>query len=198
MNATAIEFEPETGNSSNITQLLHQHRGGNREAFNAMMPMVYENLHRIAARQLSRSGRVNNTICATALVQEAYLQLVDQQGVDWQDRAHFFAICAQSMRHILVDYARRRTAIKRGGGQQGVTLDIDAIAIDNQSETIIAVHDALESLNQFNPRLSKVVECRYFGGMTEEETAVALDVSVRTVQRDWERARAWLLKVFND
>lgn len=179
---------------SEITRLLQRHHRGDRAAFDRMVPLVYEHLRRIARGQIARAGRHGQTLGATALVQEAYLQLVDEDGVDWQDRAHFFAICARAMRRILVDYARRHQAAKRGGGLADLTLKPDLVAIDAQSDTILAVDEALDGLAAFNPRLARVVECRYFGGMTEEETAQALDTSLRTVQRDWMRARAWLLK----
>ena len=177
-----------------ITRLLQLHHQGDRAAFDRIVPLVYEHLRVIARRQLARSGRRRRTLDTTSLVQEAYLQLVDEHGVDWQDRSHFFAICARAMRRILVDSARRWQAAKRGGGQTDATLEPDMIAADAQSDRILALDEALEGLAAFNERLARVVECRYFGGMTEEETAQALDTSLRTVQRDWMRARAWLLQ----
>ncbi|WP_149194347.1 ECF-type sigma factor [Luteimonas suaedae] len=180
--------------SNEITRLLQRHRQGERAAFDRVVPLVYERLRIIARGQIARAGRQGQTLCTTALVQEAYLQLIDEDGVDWQDRGHFFAICARAMRRILVDYARRRHAAKRGGGVADLTLQPDLVAVDSQSAMILAVDEALEGLAAFNARLAQVVECRYFGGMTEEETAQALDTSLRTVQRDWMRARAWLLK----
>ena len=180
--------------SSEITQLLQRHHQGDREAFDRMVPLVYQRLRVIARGQLARGGRRGQTLDTTGLVQEAYLQLVGEHGVDWQDRAHFFAVCARAMRRILVDYARRRLAAKRGGGVADVTLQPDLVAVDTQSELIVAVDEALEGLAMFNERLARVVECRYFAGLTEEETAQALGSSLRTVQRDWMRARAWLLK----
>lgn len=180
--------------SNEITQLLQRHHQGDRAAFDRVVPQVYERLRVIARGQLARAGRRGQTLDTTALVQETYLQLVDEQGVDWQDRAHFFAICARAMRRILVDYARRRHAAKRGAGVANVTLSPDLVAADSQSELVLAVDQALKDLANFDERLAQVVECRYFGGMTEEETARALGSSLRTVQRDWMRARAWLLK----
>jgi RNA polymerase sigma factor (TIGR02999 family) len=177
---------------SEITRLLQRHHQGDRAAFDRMVPMVYERLRIIARGQLARAGRRHQTLDTTALVQEAYLQLVDVQAVDWQDRAHFFAICARAMRRILVDYARHRQAAKRGGGVVDLTLQPDLVAADSQSELVLAIDRALDDLESFNERLARVVECRYFAGMTEEETAQALDTSLRTVQRDWMRARAWL------
>lgn len=180
--------------SDDITRLLQRHHEGDRDAFDRMVPLVYERLRVIACGQLARAGRRGQTLDTTALVQEAYLQLVDADGVDWQDRGHFFAICARAMRRILVDYARRRQAAKRGGGVATVTLEADMVAADSESEQVLAIDKALTGLEAFNQRLARVVECRYFAGMTEEETARALDTSLRTVQRDWMRARAWLLK----
>ncbi|KAB8180184.1 sigma-70 family RNA polymerase sigma factor [Lysobacter maris] len=180
--------------ANDITRLLQRHHEGDRDAFDRMVPLVYQRLRVIARGQLARAGRRGQTLDTTALVQEAYLQLVDAEGVDWQDRGHFFAICARAMRRILVDYARRRQAAKRGGGAVAVTLEADMVAADSQSEQVLAIDEALNGLDAFNPRLARVVECRYFAGMTEEETARALDTSLRTVQRDWMRARAWLLK----
>ena len=180
--------------SNEITRLLQRHHQGDREAFDRMVPLVYERLRIIARGQLARAGRRGHTLDTTALVQEAYLQLVEVEGVDWQDRGHFFAICARAMRRILVDHARRHHAAKRGGGIAPMTLEADMVAVNSESELVLAVDEALKGLEAFNERLARVVECRYFAGMTEEETAQALDTSLRTVQRDWTRARAWLLK----
>lgn len=180
--------------NSDINGLLQRHHQGERAAFDAMVPLVYERLRVIARGQLSRAGRRGRTLDTTALVQEAYLQLAGEHGVDWQDRGHFFAVCARAMRRVLVDYARRRHAIKRGGDAACVTLTPDVVAADAQSEQVLAVDEALHGLAEFNERLARVVECRYFAGLTEEETAQALGTSLRTVQRDWMRARAWLLQ----
>ena len=175
-----------------ITRLLKAHHEGDREAFDSLVPLVYQRMQRIARWQLG--GGRGRTLDTAALVHETYLHLVDATGVDWQDRSHFFAVCARAMRHILVDYARKRTALKRGGGTPHVTLEPERLAVEEQAELILAVDAALERLVAFNPRLAQVVECRYFAGMTEEETAQAMESSVRTVQRDWTRARAWLRK----
>jgi RNA polymerase sigma factor (TIGR02999 family) len=180
-----------------ITRLLQRHHQGERAAFDEMVPLVYERLRVIARGQLARAGRRGRTLDTTALVQEAYLQLVGEHGVDWQDRGHFFAVCARAMRRILVDYARERAAAKRGGGLVPVTLEADMVAADGDAGQVLAIDNALKGLEEFNPRLARVVECRYFAGMTEEETARALDASLRTVQRDWMRARAWLLKALS-
>ena len=183
--------------SDEITRLLQRHHHGDREAFDRLVTLAYEQLRAVARGQLARAGRRGQTLDTTALVQEAYLDLFDEHGVDWQDRGHFFAVCARAMRRILVDDARRRQAVKRGAGAAAVTLQPDMVAIEARSEQVLAVDAALEDLAAFNPRLAQVVECRWFAGMTEEETARALDTSLRTVQRDWMRARAWLLKALS-
>lgn len=176
-----------------ITRLLRAHHEGDREAFDELVPLVYDRLRRIARGQRARGGR-GQTLDTTALVHEAYFRLVDETGVAWQDRSHFFAVCARAMRRILVDYARERTARKRGSGNPDLTLEPERLGVERQAEQVLAVDRALQSLASFNERLARLVECRYFAGLTEEETAEALGVSLRTVQRDWTRARAWLLK----
>jgi RNA polymerase sigma factor (TIGR02999 family) len=178
-----------------ITRLLHQHLEGEPEAFERLVPLVYDRLRALARRQLRRL-RPGQTLDTTALVHEAYLQLVDETGVSWQDRSHFYAITARAMRRIIVDHLRHRHAAKRGGGQAALTLDAEVLAGRPQgdAELALAVDRALEVLSSFNERLTRLVECRFFAGMTEEETAEALGVSLRTVQRDWMRAKAWLRK----
>lgn len=182
-----------------ITRLLQAHHHGDREAFDRLVPLVYDRLRRIARGQLARVG-AGQTLSATALVHEAYVQLVAETGVDWQDRSHFYGICARAMRRILVDYARMRQARKRGGDTPHVALEGDIVAAGPASpaEVILAVDRAVERLEAFNPRLARIVECRSFAGMTEEETAQALDTPLRTVQREWTRARAWLRKELED
>ncbi len=177
-----------------ITRLLQRHHAGDREAFDRMVPLVYGQLKAIAHRQLMRGGQRGPVLDTTSLVQEAYLQLVDEDGVNWQDRGHFFAICARAMRRILVDDARKRLAAKRGGGAMEVTLDAEMLADAAEPERLLSIDDALCKLGEFNSRLAQLVECRYFAGMTEAETAEAMQSSLRTVQRDWMRARAWLLR----
>ncbi len=176
-----------------ITQLLRQHRAGDRSAFDRLVPLVYGRLKHIARRQLA-SGWARETIGATALVHEAYMQLCAETGVDWQGRSHFFAVSARAMRRILVDGARRRRARKRGSGAMPVPLDLVDVSLDNRLDVVLAVDEALTTLETIGPRLARVVECRFFAGMTEEETAIALDVPLRTIQREWTRARAWLLR----
>jgi RNA polymerase sigma factor (TIGR02999 family) len=175
-----------------VTELLLAYRQGDREAFDRLVPMVYDDLRRIARRQLGR-GNPDGVLDTTSLVHESYLKLVDGGRVDWQDRAHFLGVAARAMRQVVITYARRRGAAKRGGGSHQTTLDEGHhIAIDSQAEWLLALDAALERLGANNPRLARVIECRFFAGLSEEETATALGVSLRTAQRDWMRARAWL------
>ncbi|MBE5317132.1 MAG: sigma-70 family RNA polymerase sigma factor [Xanthomonadales bacterium] len=174
-----------------ITELLRQHHAGDRAAFDRLLPQVYAQLRQIARRQLQRFG-ATPTLQATELVQEAYLQLVEESGVAWQDRGHFFAVCARAMRRILVDAARRRGALKRGGDQQLEELLPDSGSVEAISTHVLALDSALGQLQQINPRLVALIECRYFAGMSEPEAALALNVPLRTLQRDWLRARVWL------
>jgi RNA polymerase sigma factor (TIGR02999 family) len=173
-----------------ITDLLLQVRGGSPEAMDRLFHAVYGQLRRIASRQL-RNERPGHTLGTTGLVHETYLKLADQTRVEWQDRAHFYRVAACAMRRILVDYARRYRAGRRGGELQRVSLGEEATA-QQRGDTLLALDEALERLASVNQRLSHVVECRYFGGLTEEETAEALGVTSRTVQRDWAKARGWL------
>jgi RNA polymerase sigma-70 factor, ECF subfamily len=179
--------------SGDITSLLQAHHAGDRGAFDRLIPIVYDQLSALARRQLRRLRR-GHTMDTSGLVRETYLQLVNETGVAWQNRGHFLAICARTMRRILVDTARRRHSLKRGGGL-AASIDIESIGCAGQQhELVLAVDQALERLSQFNGRLTQVVECRFFAGMTEEETAMALATSLRAVQRDWLRARVWLQK----
>ena len=181
---------------ADVTELLIAFRHGERDAFDRLLPMVYEDLRRIARRQLGYSNQ--QTLNTTGLVHESYLKLVDQTRVDYQDRAHFLAISARAMRQVIIGYARKRNALKRGGGEKNVTLDEGRIAIADQAERLLSLDQALERLGERNERLAKVVECRFFAGLSEEETAEALQVSLRTAQRDWMRARAWLKQELDD
>ena len=176
-----------------VTALLRQWKDGDAEALDKLAPLVYDELHRVAHRYISRE-RAGHTLQTTDLVNEAYLRLVDQAGVDWQDRAHFFAVSSQVMRHILVDYARQRASGKRGGEFRHVTLDADAAVSAERSAELVALDDALDALEKINPRGCKVVELRYFGGMSNTETAEVLRISETTVERDWRLARAWLYR----
>jgi RNA polymerase sigma factor (TIGR02999 family) len=172
-----------------ITALLVAHRHGRPDAFDKLVSLVYPELRRVARRQL-RPWRPGLTLDSGAVVHEAYLKLVDQTKVEWQDRSHFFAIAARVMRHVIVDYARTRHAQKRGGGTVAIT-DRD-VAVQAQAEELIWLNEVLERLEAENPRMLQVVECRFFAGYSETETAEALGVSARTVERDWLRARVWL------
>jgi RNA polymerase sigma factor (TIGR02999 family) len=179
-----------------ITDLLLQVRGGSPEAMDRLFHAVYGHLRRIASRQL-RNERPGHTLGTTGLVHETYLKLADQTQVQWQDRAHFYRVAACAMRRILVDYARRCRAERRGGELRRVSLGEEATA-QERGDTLLALDEALERLASVNQRLSHVVECRYFGGLTEEETAEALGVTSRTVQRDWAKARGWLYLELGD
>jgi RNA polymerase sigma factor (TIGR02999 family) len=177
--------------SQQITHLLLAWGHGDPAALDSLMPLVYGELRKVAARHL-RGQRVGHTLQTTALVNEAYLRLIDASQVQWQDRAHFFAVAAHFMRRILVDFARSRNYQKRGGGAQQVSL-ADALAIaPERGADLLALDEALTRLQALNERQAQVVELRYFGGLSEEETAEALKVSVRTVRRDWNFARVWL------
>jgi RNA polymerase sigma factor (TIGR02999 family) len=180
------------GNREQITDLLLQIRGGNPEAMDRLLPLVYQELRRIAHRQL-QGQRPDHTLGTTGLVHEAYLKLVDQTRIDWKDRGHFFRAAAGAMRRLLVDYARGYRALRRGGGLQRISLD-DDVAVVEQGEMLVALDEALDRLAGLNARLSQVVECRFFGGLTEQETAEALGVTTRTVERDWVKARGWLYR----
>ena len=176
-----------------VTELLRRFQGGDRQALDQVYPLVYDELRLAARRALSRE-RDGLTLQATELVDEAFLKLVGTDNVEWQGRAHFIAIAARAIRQILVDHARRVRAEKRGGGVDHVTLgDADA-AVTVPSEELIALDEALGRLSELDPRLRTVVEYRFFGGLSEREIAGVLDVSERTVQRDWIKARAWLHK----
>jgi RNA polymerase sigma-70 factor, ECF subfamily len=170
---------------------------GDDEAFDELVSIAYDQLRRVARAQLLRRG-APGTLSPTSLVHEVYVQLRDERGVDWQDRGHFFAISARAMRRILVDHARRRGAKKRGDGVPVFALNDFDPAVDHHTDRILAIDQAVDALGRVQARLARLVECRYFAGLTEEETAEALGVSVRTVQRDWIRARAWLLKTLGE
>lgn len=175
----------------NITALLTAHSSGDPDAMDELFPLVYEELRRIAHRRM-RSERSDHTFCTTALVHEAYLELVDLDRVDWQNRRHFFALAARVMRNVLVDYAVKRNAQKRGGNRDRVPLKEWDGAQDVVFDDVLAVHQALEQLEAIDERQVRVVECRFFAGLTIEETSDALGISSSTVGRDWRMARAWL------
>ncbi len=182
--------DPTAPGNESITDLLLRLGRGEGEVMDRLYPLVYEQLRRIAHRRM-RGERPGHTLGTTGLVHETYLRLVDQTRVEWHDRAQFYALAARAMRRVLVDYARRYRALQRGGGLRRVPLTEDAALIE-QGESLLALDEALERLAALNGRLSQVVECRYFAGLTEDETAEVLGVTTRTVQRDWAKARGWL------
>ena len=182
-----------TASTQEVTQLLLAWREGDEEALEQLVPVVYQELRRLAHRYIAGERR-ELTLETTALVNEAYLRLVDSPKVQWQNRAHFFAVSAQLMRRILVDFARTRGAQKRGGGAQQVTLKDAMIAPPKKGEDLVALDQALQGLEAVEPRRSRVVELRYFGGLSVKETAEVLKVSADTVMRDWKLAKLWLLR----
>jgi RNA polymerase sigma factor (TIGR02999 family) len=193
--AIPLSIAPSTHVNS-ITELLGDLRAGRREAFDQMLPLVYAQLRRAARRELA--NRPSDSLSTTALVHELYLKFSRSERADWRDRAHFLGVAAVAMRHILVDRARRRTAEKRGGPMRHVTLDDNLTPADGQAESLLELHEALDDLAKLDQRLARVVECRFFGGMTEQETADALHIAVRTVRRDWIKARGLLYQALCD
>lgn len=179
-----------TDDATNVTELLAELRSGRREAFDQILPLVYHELRRVARRELA--VRPNDSLSTTGLVHEMYLKFARAEKADWRNRAHFLSVASVAMRHILVDRARRRSAEKRGGLQRHVTLDESLAPADDHAESLLELHEALEHLARIDQRLARVVECRFFGGMTEQETAEALHIGVRTVRRDWIKARGLL------
>jgi RNA polymerase sigma factor (TIGR02999 family) len=184
---------PSRAPTHEVTQLLQAWGEGDRAALDRLMPMVYQELRRIAKRNMARE-RPGHTLQTTALVNEVYLRLVDEQKVTWQDRAHFFAICARTMRRILVDFARSRRYQKRGGGEAPISLEESLVISGRPGADLVALDDALSSLAALDPRKSQVIELRFFGGLSVEETAEALKISPETVMRDWKMAKAWLYR----
>jgi RNA polymerase sigma-70 factor, ECF subfamily len=182
----------DSGNKE-VTQLLAAWSDGDGEALAELMPMVYDELHRMAKRYMN-SQTSGHTLQTTALIHEAYLKLADQKDKRWQNRAHFFAVAAQAMRHILVDHARKHKAEKRGGEATVISLESVAVISNQRAEEIVALNEALENLTALDERKARVVELRYFGGLSVEETAEVLKVSPETVARDWRFAKTWLLR----
>jgi RNA polymerase sigma-70 factor, ECF subfamily len=176
-----------------ITELLQAWRRGDENALDKLTPQVYRELHR-AAKGCMRAERDGHTLQTTALINELYLRLTDLKEVDWQNRAHFFALCARQMRRILTDQARARQSHKRGGGAQPISLDAVPTVSTKPQPEVVAIDDALKALAKVDSRKSQVVELRFFGGLNVEETAEVLKVSPDTVVRDWKLARAWLLR----
>jgi RNA polymerase sigma factor (TIGR02999 family) len=182
--------------SNEVTQLLVAWGNGDQAARDQLMPLVYAELHRLAHRHIKRE-RPGHTLQTSALVNEAFVRLVDQRDVHWQSRAHFFGIAAQMMRRILVDYARKRRFAKRGGNQLQVSLNEELVAANQRSAEVVLLDDALTQLAEIDERKSKVVELKFFGGLSIEETAEALGVSPGTVMRDWTLAKAWLRRAMS-
>jgi len=191
MNFQPTSQPTETSASRHVTDLLVAWSGGDEDALPQLIPLVYTELRRLAHRQM-RHERVGHTLQTTAVVNEAYMRLVDLARVRWQDRAHFFAMSARLMRRILVDHARGRKQQKRGGNPQRVTLDENMLVTGAHNTDLVALDDALQVLAKMDLRKSQVVEMRIFGGLTVEETAEALHVSPETVMRDWKMAKVWL------
>ncbi len=185
-----------TPSEKEVTRLLVAWSNGDQAALEQLTPLVYSELHQLAHRYLGRE-RKGHTLQTTALVHEAYLRLIDQKEVRWQNRAHFFAIAAQMMRRILVDYARSRNVAKRGGDARQVSLDEAMEVSDERAADVIALDEALKSLSDLDQRKSRIIELRFFGGLSIEETAEVLGVSPGTVMRDWTFAKAWLQREIN-
>ena len=176
--------------------LLSELRSGRQGALDQLIPLVYDELRGIAHRQLA-SGRGGGSLSTTALVHEAYLKLVDQSRAEWQDQAHFLALASLAMRHVLVDRARALATAKRGGGRSRITLDEEELRVDTDPEGLLDLNAALDQLAALDPRLAEVVVCRFFGGLTEEQIAAALGITVRSVQRDWAKARMLLRRALD-
>lgn len=185
------------GTSYPVTELLTRWSSGDTSAREALVPLVYNELRKIARRCLS-GQRSGHTLQPTALVHEAYLRLVRYDSIDWRDRAHFFALAAQIMRQILVDHARKQTAAKRGGNAVTVVVNESSAVAKQTSLDLLALDDALKELASLDPRQSQIVELRFFGGLSIEETAQAVNISPATIKREWATARLWLLNEMND
>ncbi|NNE09828.1 MAG: sigma-70 family RNA polymerase sigma factor [Gemmatimonadetes bacterium] len=175
-----------------ITQLLRDMSGGDGKALDELLPLVYRELRAVAHNQL-KSERSGHTLGTTALVHEAYIKLVDQNRVEWKSRGHFFAVASMAMRRILVNYAKERKRLKRGGGVEKISLDAGLqVAVDGREDELVALDDALDKLGAIDERAARVVECRFFGGLTIDETGEALDIAPMTVKRSWTFAKTWL------
>lgn len=183
--------------SQNVTQLLVDWSNGDQAAFDKLLPLVNAELRQLARGYMRRESP-GHTLQTSALVNEAYLRLIDQKRVRWQNRAHFFGIAAQLMRRILIDHARSHTRAKRGGGAAQVSLDEAAAVTEARAAELLAVDEALEKLTAMDARKGRIVELRFFGGLTEEETAEVVGVSLPTVQREWRAAKAWLRRMLTE
>jgi RNA polymerase sigma factor (TIGR02999 family) len=179
--------------SGDVTRLLSAFTNGDQQALDELMPLVYGELHRIAQQRWSQQLE-GHTLQPTALIHEAYLKMVSHGPRTFQNRAHFFAVASMAMRQVLVNYAEARLAEKRGGGQPNISLDETEIALQQEADEVLALHGALKELEAIDPRKSRVVELRYFGGLSIEETSEALGISTVTVNREWRTARAWLAR----
>ena len=177
--------------TNDVTQLLVSWSKGNKEALDRLVPLVYSELRRLARRYMGRESP-GHTLQTSALINEAYMKLVDRQNIQWQNRAHFFAVAAQVMRHILIDHARTRNYAKRGAGARKISLDETAVLSDKRAADLVALDDALNALAEIDPRKSRIIELRFFGGLSIEETAEIMEISTVTVTREWRTARAWL------
>jgi len=193
LSSASDEVSAMSPSPQQISQLLVAWSNGDQAALDQLMPLVYGELRKMARRYM-RGQPAGHTLQTTALIHEAYLKLVGQQEKRWRNRAHFFGVAAQAMRHILVDYARSRQAAKRGGEALEVSLDETALVTQDRAAELVALDDALNDLAEVAPRQSRVVELRYFGGLSAEETAEVLKVSPETILRDWRMAKAWLLR----
>ncbi len=182
--------------SQSVSHLLQRWSDGDSEALDQLMPLVYDELRRMARRYLGQQP-TGHTLQTTALIHEAYLRLVGQEEKRWENRAHFFGVAAQAMRHILVDYARARHTAKRGAEARAVSLEEVAVVSDERAAELVALDDALAELDRLSPRQSRVVELRHFGGLSVTETAELLKVSPDTVTRDWNQAKAWLYRALS-
>ena len=177
----------------NFTRLIQEYSNGNKRALNEILPLIYDELKKISSRYLREEYR-NHTFQTTELVHEAYIKLIGDQNVSWENRAHFFGIAAQSMRQILVDHARKRNAKKRGGGQINLSIDEILKVSEKADEQVLNLDEALKKLEAVDKRAAKIVELRYFSGLTIEETAKVLNISPSTAKRDWNFAKAWLYR----
>lgn len=182
--------------SSEITQILNDWNNGEEDAHERLVPFVYEELKRQARRMMSRE-RVNHTLQPTALVHEAFLRISEQTGIEWKNRSHFYGIASRLMRQILVDHARLHAAEKRGNNPIHFSIDDVQIPVEERASSILALNEALEKLNEFDERQATIVEMRFFGGMNNAEIAEALEISERTVVREWQAARLWLYRELN-
>lgn len=181
--------------NKNITRLLADIRGGKSEAYNTLFSIVYDQLREIARFHLKSGGlHRNRTLSKTELVHEAYIKLIDYKESEWENRAHFYAIASKCMRHILVDISRKKIAVKRGGKQRNLTLHEEQISIEEHAEKLIDLNRLIDEIAKFDKRKSRIVEMRFFAGMTIPEISEVLNVSARTVDRDWLKARTWLLQ----